>query len=150
MINYIIRILDLFPDKMKVYKKRKITLAQGSLFMVKNKDDPVLLSEEDRTMVHSSTSRLLFLERHAHSQTNRSILFLCTRVKKSNQDNYKKWTRIKGYLYDTLSMPLILGTDNSGTNYRWTDTAHAVDIRYYAKKYVDAIFCTSTRKISEG
>ena len=54
------------------------------------------------------------------------VAFLCTRVKVSDEDDYKKLERVMGYLYGTLYIPLILCTDKSGNIYWWNDGAHAV------------------------
>ena len=126
MIEYILRIFELLPEKMqRDIKKGKITPAGDNLFTV-NEEDPVLLEEKDRTLVHSSTARLLFLGKRARPDIQIVIAFLCTRVKVADEDDYKKLERVMAYLYATLYMPLILGVDGSGNIYWYKDGAHAV------------------------
>ena len=72
-------------------------------------------------LVHSSTARLLFLGKRARPDIQIMIAFLCTRV-----NDYKKLERVMTYLYATLYMPLILGTDKSRNIYWYKDGAHAV------------------------
>ena len=54
------------------------------------------------------------------------VTFLCTRVKVSDEDDYKKLERVMGYLYGTLYTPLILGTNKSDNIYWWKGGAHAL------------------------
>ena len=51
---------------------------------------------------------------------------LCTRVKVSDEDDYKKLEQVMGYLYGTLYTQLILGSDKSGNIYWRKDGEHSV------------------------
>ena len=83
----------LLPEKMqRDIKKVKITPAGDNLFTV-NEEDPVLLNEKDRVLVHSSTARLLFLGKRARPDIQTVIAFLCTGVKVADKDFYKKLER---------------------------------------------------------
>ena len=65
MIEYILIMFSLLPEKMQHnIKKGKITPASENLLKL-NKDSPVVLSEKDRVLVHSSTAWLLFLGKRA-------------------------------------------------------------------------------------
>ena len=77
-------------------------------------------------LVHSSTARLLFLGKRARPDVQTPVAFLCTRVKVSDEGDYKKLERVMGYLYGKLYIPLILGTDNIVNIYWWKDGAHVV------------------------
>ena len=77
-------------------------------------------------MVHSSTARLLFLGKRARPDIQKVGIFLCTRVKVADVDDYKKLEQVMIYLYVTLYMPLILGTDKNGNIQWYKDGAHAV------------------------
>ena len=123
MIDYIKLMFKLLPEKMqKDIKKGKTTPASDNLFTVK-KENPALLDEKVRVLVHSSTARLLFLGKRARLDIQTVIAFLCTRVKVADEDEYKKLERVMAYLYIILYMPLILGTDESGTIYWYKDGA---------------------------
>lgn len=106
-------------------KKEKTILASENLFKV-NKDSPILLSEKDRVLVHSSRTRLLFLKKRARPDVQTPVTFLCTKVKMLDEDNYMKNKRATGYLYQILYAPLILGTNKSDNIYWWKEGAHAV------------------------
>ena len=68
----------------------------------------------------------MFLGKRARPDIQTVIEFLCTRVKVADKDDYKKLERVMAYLYATLYMPLILGSDDSGNIYWYKDGAHAV------------------------
>ena len=126
MIEYIIRMFELLPEKMqRDIKKGKTNQATDNLFTV-NEENPELLDEKDCVLVHSSTARLLFLEKRARPDIQTVIAFLCMRVKVADVDDYKMLERVMAYLYKTLYMPLILGTDKSGNIHWYKDGAHAV------------------------
>ena len=69
-------------------------------------------------IVHCGTAQLLFLGKRARPDIQTVVAFLCTRVKVADNNDYKKFVRVMAYLYITLYMPLILGTDDSG-NIQW-------------------------------
>ena len=126
IIGYILKMFSLLPEKIQQdISKGKTTPASENLFTV-NEENPVKLSEKDRVLVHSSTAQLLFLGKRARPDVQTPVAFLCTRVKVSDEDDSKKLERVMGYLYGTLYISLILGTDNSGNIYCWKDGAHAV------------------------
>ena len=117
MIDYILTMFSLLPEKMQHdIKKGKTTPASENLLKV-NEDNPVILSEKDRMLVHSSTAQLLFLRKRARPNVQTPVAFLCTRLKVSEEDNYTKLERVMGHLYCTLYLPMILGTNKSGNIY---------------------------------
>ena len=88
--------------------------------------NPELLDEKNCVLVHSTTVRLLFLGKRARPDIQTVIAFLCTRVKVANVDDYKKLERVMKYLYVTLYMPLILGTNKIGNIHWYKDGTHIV------------------------
>jgi hypothetical protein len=122
MIDFIEKMLNDLPEDMKGEKQSP---ARDHLFKV-NDDDPVKLEESNRMIVHRNTAKLLFLSQRARPDVQTATSFLCTRVKESDTDDYKKLTRVMQYLRATKYLPLILGTDNSGNIYWYQDGAHAV------------------------
>ena len=126
MIDYILKMFSLLPEKTQQrIMKGKTTPAGENLFTV-NENNPVKVSDKNRVLVHSSTAQLLFLGKRARPDVQTPVAFLCTRVKVSDEDDSKKLERVMGYLYGTLYISLILGTDNSGNIYCWKDGAHVV------------------------
>ena len=99
MIEYILRMFELLPEKMqRDIKKGKTTPAGDNLFTV-NEENPVSLNKKDRVLVHSTTVRLLFLGKRSRPDIQTVIAFLCTRVKVADEDDYKKLEKVMGYLY---------------------------------------------------
>jgi hypothetical protein len=122
MIDFIEKMLEEIPEDMNGDKPSP---AREHLFKG-NDEDPTKLEEKQRMIVHRNTAKLLFLSQRARPDVQTATSFLCTRVKESDTDDYKKLTRIMQYLRATKYLPLILGTDESGNIYWYQDGAHAV------------------------
>ena len=52
-------------------------------------------------LFHHIVAKLLYLCRRTQKDIQTAMAFLCTRVKRPNEDNYKKLTRLIQYLRDT-------------------------------------------------
>jgi Reverse transcriptase (RNA-dependent DNA polymerase) len=63
-----------------------------------NNVNPEYLSEEIATMFHHNVAKLLFLCKRARPDIQTAMAFLCTRVKKTDTDYYKKLARVMRYL----------------------------------------------------
>lgn len=65
---------------------------------------------------HRLVARLLFASKGARPDLQVAIAFLCTHVCKPTQQDHKKLARVIQYLERTICLPLILGSDDKGTN----------------------------------
>jgi hypothetical protein len=119
MINYIKNILEEMPSDMD---GEAPTPASNHLFQV-NEKDPVMLDNDTATMFHHNVAKLLFLCRRFSA-----IIFLCTRVKVPDKDDYKKLVRVMQYLRGTAKMPLTLEGDNTSIIKWWVDASFAVHL----------------------
>jgi hypothetical protein len=107
MVDYIKTMLaDLPPDM----DGESATPAASHLFDVS--EAPVMLSEEKGQLFHHNVAKLLFLCKRARPDIQTAVAFLCTRVKASDEDDYKKLARVMRYLRATVDMPLTLEADN--------------------------------------
>jgi hypothetical protein len=70
--------------------------------------------------------QLLYLSQRAHPDIRTAVSFLCGRLTKPDQDDYKKLTRVVKYLDSTVDMPLVLAADNTGKIRWWVDASYAV------------------------
>jgi hypothetical protein len=66
--------------------------------------------------------KLLFLSKHVRPDLQVAVAFLCTRVKETDEDDYKKLCRVMWYLESTMSLPLILYYDGNGMIWWWADS----------------------------
>ena len=75
MINYILKMFSFLPEKMQQdIMKGKTTPASENLFTA-NEENPVKLSEKDRVLVHSRTSRLLLLRKRERPDVQTPVAF---------------------------------------------------------------------------
>jgi hypothetical protein len=122
MIKYLADTLDNLPEDMK---GEAATPAGEHLFKV-DEDAPTLLNDDDATMFHPNTAKLLFTAKRARPDLQLAVAFLCIRVQAPDTDDYKKLGRLMKYLQATIGLPLILAMDKSGKIRWYIDAAFAV------------------------
>jgi hypothetical protein len=101
------------------------TPAPNHVFEV-NTEDQVMLSKEQVDLFHHNVAKLLFLCKRARPDIQMAVTFLCTRVKGTEMDYYKKLTRVMKYLCGTATMPLILEANNLNIMKWWVYASFAV------------------------
>ena len=104
---------------------RARTVAANHLFQT-NEVDPVLLSEEKKEVFHHMVMQLMYLSQRGRPDLRTAVSFLCTRVNKPDNDDYKKLRRVMQYLQATVNLPLRLSCDGSGIVRWWVDASYAV------------------------
>ena len=72
------------------------------------------------------TAKILFLSKRARPDIKLTVAFLCTRVQKSDTDDYKKLAKVMKYLESTIGLPLILGMDKDKVVKWYVDAAFSV------------------------
>lgn len=103
MDDYILESIDEAPEDMDGLAE---TPASKHLFAVNS--DAEKLPRDVADTFYSLTARLLFLAKRARPYIQTAVACLCTRVKDSNVDDYKKPTRVIKYLRKYPKLPLIL------------------------------------------
>ena len=99
------------------------TPAAEHLFKVN--DTPTYLSEEEAMFFHHNMAKLLFLCKRARPDIQTAIVFLSTRVKQPDCDDYKKLGRVMKYLWKTIMLTLTLEADELQLIHWWIDGAFA-------------------------
>ena len=86
------------------------------------------LEERRKKVFHSITNKLLFTEKRLRPDIETTISFLCRRVTKSDEDDWKKLKRLLAYLKGTIDDYRIMGMDPiEETKMRsWIDASYAV------------------------
>ena len=92
-LKYICKILDEAP---KIFNSTYVTPEENHLFEVNKKGNK--LDENEREISHHFVEKVLFLTNRARQDIKNTVLFLCTRVKSPDQDNWKKLGRMIRYL----------------------------------------------------
>eukprot|EP00957_Ditylum_brightwellii_P045862 3479120-Ditylum_brightwellii.AAC.1 len=88
--------------------------------------DCTKLSTQSADLFHHNVAKLLFLCKRARPNIQTAVLFLTTRVKRPDKDNWKKLIQVMKYLRATINLLLRLEADGSGVIKWWVDAAFAV------------------------
>ena len=88
-------------------------LGNNQLFNV-DYDSPSL-PPKDAELFHRHITRLLFASKRSRPDMQVRVAFLCTRVKLSTEQNYKKLGRVISYPKEPVHLPLVKGVDDNGT-----------------------------------
>ena len=75
---------------------------------------------------HSIVATLLWIMKRARLDLETAISFLCTRVSKSDEDDWKKLRRVIAYVKGTIDDVRIIGADSLSKIYTWIDAAYGV------------------------
>ncbi len=84
------------------------------------------LNHEQSIIFHSVTAKLLHISKRARPDIETTVAFLCTRVSKSDVDDWSKLRRVLRYLYGIIDMERIVGGNDLLKLYTWIDAAYAV------------------------
>ena len=125
MVDYIKLILQDVPEDMK--RGTAATPAGNHLFKVNEIDPEELCTEKAEVFVHI-VMQLLYLSQRARPDIRTAVSFLCSRLNKPDQDDYKKLSRVVKYLRGTLDLPLRLSGDGTGTIRWWIDASFGVHV----------------------
>jgi len=99
-------------------------LATCHLFNVN--DGVKKLPEEKAQLFHHIVAKLLYLFRQTFQDIQTAVAFLCTRVKKTDDDDYKKLTMVIQYLRGMTVMTLTIEPTNSLR--WWADSSYTVHL----------------------
>ena len=102
--------------------------AKENLFKVDEYSE--LLDEDEAEFFHRITAQLLFACKRARPDLQVAVSYLCTRVKAPNRSDYLKLARTIKYVRSTISLPLLLGWDESGTLTWAVDASFAVHANF--------------------
>jgi hypothetical protein len=134
MEQYIDEIFKNLPEDMQ--KGTAATPAAEHLF--KTRSDAGYLDKPTAELFHRITAQLLFLCKRGRPDIQTAVAFLCTRVSRPDQDDYKKLTRVIKYLRKSKLLRLTLKADNLTQNHWFIDGAFAVhdDMRSHSGSYM--------------
>ena len=148
LIDYINSMLDEFSVKFGPNDTAP-TPAAENLFAAGDEDKP--LDKERADEFHRFVAKGLFACKRTRPDILTAIATLCTRVKKPNEDDWKKLIRLLKYLNGTRNDKLILSADDLHVIKHWADAAFAVhpDFRSHtggATSYGTGIPISQSRK----
>jgi hypothetical protein len=121
MIPCVKEIIKLFAEHDKSLSHAN-TPAAEHLFKVN--EDAICLDEREATVFHNFVAKCLFLTKRARPDISTAVAFLATRVKGSDEDDWKKLVRMIRYLRGSVDLPLILRADSVPIPKWWADGSH--------------------------
>jgi hypothetical protein len=123
MVNYLKSVIAEFPE---MITGKAATPAADHLFTVKNKKEARVLKEERALVFHHTVAQLLFMSMRARLDIQMAVLFLTTRVKSPDKDDWGKLKRVLKYLNRTKYLKLKLSVDDLGLLKWCVDGSHNV------------------------
>ena len=121
MFKYIDSSIDEFPE---FITGKAATPAADHLFSVRDAEKAKYLPAEKAIAFHHTTAQLLFLSSRASMDTQTSVSFLTTRVKKPDEDDRGKLKRALKYLNGTRRLKLTLTIESMGVIKWFVDGSH--------------------------
>ncbi len=98
MKKHILKAIDMFLEDIT---RDAATPATPYLFKNRGAKD---LDEKRADNFHSVTALLLFISRRSRVDIQTAVAYLCTRVAKPNEDDWKKLKRVLQYLRGTIDL----------------------------------------------
>ena len=96
-----------------------------NLFNVREDSKQELLDETQSQVFHHAVAQLIFTRIGCRKDAQTSIAFLKTRVRKPDEDDWKKMRIFLGYLKQTIKLPLILRADGVNVLKLWVEASYA-------------------------
>src|SRR5210317_2223723 len=100
------------------------TLAGDWLFETRNNSKKI--NDNMAQEFHTLVAKGLFLCKHARPDIQTTIVFLTTRVKEPDEDDWKKLLRMMRYLNGSKDLVLTLSSDGTGICKWYIDASYAV------------------------
>ena len=101
-----------------------VTPAAKHLMMLDNNATPLVKKQQEE--FHSTTAKLLYLEKRARPDIETAVSFLTTRVSNPTTDDWKKLKRVLQYLKCTIDIVRHVGCSDITHLHTWVDAAFAV------------------------
>ena len=118
--------VDMFEDSEGEKISEEVnTLARSHLREVSMKC--AQLGHKNKDMFHSVVTKLLWIMKRSRPDLETAIGFLCTRVTKSDEDDWKKLRRVIAYVKCTIDDIRIIGASSLSDIFTWIDAAYAVN-----------------------
>ena len=102
------------------------TLSADHLFTMRDRKEARVLTEERALAFHHTVAQLLFMLMRARHNIQTAVVFLTTRVKRPDEDDWGKLKRVLKSLNGTKSLKLKLRVDDLGLLKWFVDGLHSV------------------------
>ena len=85
------------------------------------------LSDEKKKVFHTIVAKILWIMKRARPDLETAVSFLCTRVTKSDEDDWKKLRRLIAFVKCTITDTRTIGAEDLTKIFTWIDAAYAVN-----------------------
>jgi hypothetical protein len=102
------------------------TLSADHLFTMRDRKEARVLTEERALAFHHTVAQLLFMLMRARHNIQTAVVFLTTRVKRPDEDDWGKLKRVLKSLNGTKYLKLKLRVDDLGLLKWFVDGLHSV------------------------
>jgi hypothetical protein len=124
MFDYVDEILTAFDKAEPKGGGTKSSVAPNSIFKVDESCEN--LKQDKAVEFHNLVTKTLYANKRARPDTCTAIVFLTTRVRAPDKEDWNKLVHLMRYIRGTRTMPLILRANGSGILKRWVDASFAV------------------------
>ena len=124
-INMKDHLLEAIHDFGENTDRRVSSPAAHDLFETYEGSSP-LLSKDKQEIFHSVTMKLSYVATRARPDIKTALSYLCKRVLKPNEKDWKKLKRVLRFVSQTIDDPLILGADSLDILLTWVDASFAI------------------------
>jgi hypothetical protein len=124
MLDYVNGIIAAFDKAEPKGGGTKTSLAPGSLCKVD--EDCEKIAQAKAVEFHNLVGNTLYATKRARPDTCTAIIFLKTRVRAPDKDDWTKLVHLVIYIRGTCTMPLIMSANGSGILKWWVDASFAV------------------------
>ena len=90
-------------------------------------DDCKKLTTVKSEVFHSIVEKILYIMKRARPDLETAVSYLCTRVSKSDLDNWKKLLRVIVFIKVTIDDKRIIGAKSLSSIFMWVDTEYAMN-----------------------
>jgi len=116
MKEYVNEVLGSAPENLLRGRGQARTPAANDLFKVN--DTEMQLPKDQSDLFHTLTAQLLFLCKRIRPDLQVAVAFLCTRVHKSTEADWRKLNRVLRYVKNTKDLFLTIEAKDL-TRFRW-------------------------------
>ena len=122
MKQQLLETLDAFEGKVETD-----VVSPAAKHIFDTREDAIKLDKQKaKNNFHHVTAKLLHLMKRARPDIEIPIVFLCTRVKSPDEDDWKKLQRVLCWIKCTIDETRFIGADDLKRLYKWVDAAYAV------------------------
>ena len=118
--------VNMFEDEEKEEVVEVVTSPAQKHLRIVDEQCPAL-SDEKKKVFHTIVAKILWIMKRARPDLETAVSFLCTRVTKSDEDDWKKLRRLIAFVKCTITDTRTIGAEDLTKIFTWIDAAYAVN-----------------------